>query len=149
MGTEPWLITIGDRATLSSNVRLATYDGSGWLVRDNKGRRFRYAPIQIGSDVLIGAESIVMRGVTIGDRVVVGAGSVVTKNIPGNTVVAGVPARRIRSFDEFESDTLRWPAEADLAGLGYRDRVARSAEMLAESKPIERIVGETNREELA
>ena len=38
--TEPWLVTIGDRVTISSNVRIVTHDGSGWLVDDERGRRF-------------------------------------------------------------------------------------------------------------
>ncbi len=51
--TEPWLITVGDRVTISSEVTFITHDGSGWLIRDDRGRRYRYAPITLGSDVFI------------------------------------------------------------------------------------------------
>lgn len=53
-------------------------------------------PVTIGSDVWIGANCIILPGVSIGDGSVVAAGSIVTKSVPPHTVVAGVPARVIR-----------------------------------------------------
>ncbi len=53
-------------------------------------------PVIIGDDVWIGARVIILPGVTIGSRVVVGAGSVVTKDLPSNTVCAGIPCRVIK-----------------------------------------------------
>jgi acetyltransferase-like isoleucine patch superfamily enzyme len=50
------------------------------------------APIVIGDDVFVGANSIILKGVTIGDRAIIGAGSVVTKDIPDNTLWYGNPA---------------------------------------------------------
>lgn len=121
--TEPWLVSIGDRVTISSNVRIVTHDGSGWLVRDERGRRFRYAPVRIGSHVFVGANSTIMPGVRIGDRCVVGAGSVVTRSIPEGYVAAGVPARIIGTFEDFERGVLEWPSEQDQSGSTYRERV--------------------------
>jgi len=128
--SEPWLVSIGDRVTISSRVSLVTHDGSGWLLKDDRGRRYRYAPIKIGSDVFIGAGATIMPGVEIGDRVVVGAGSVVTKSIPSGTVVAGVPARAISTWDAFMGRVQDWKAESDLVGSTYRDRVDSVAEPL-------------------
>lgn len=54
------------------------------------------APVTIGSDVWIGANAIILTGVSIGDGAVVAAGAVVTKSVPENAVVAGVPAKVIR-----------------------------------------------------
>lgn len=52
--------------------------------------------VVIGHDVWIGANAIIMQGVSVGTGAVIGAGSVVTKNVPPYTIVAGVPARVVR-----------------------------------------------------
>jgi acetyltransferase-like isoleucine patch superfamily enzyme len=54
-------------------------------------------PVHINDDVFIGANSIILKGVTIGERSIIGAGSVVTKNVPCDQIWAGNPARFIRS----------------------------------------------------
>ncbi|TFD71740.1 DapH/DapD/GlmU-related protein [Cryobacterium sp. Hb1] len=126
--SEPWLISVGDRVTISSGVTFITHDGSGWLYRDERGRRYRFAPIRVGSDVFIGAGVTVLPGVQIGDRCVVGAGSVVTASVPDGTIVAGVPARPIKDWPEFHAGLAAWPAEADMVGETYRQRVDSIAE---------------------
>jgi len=55
--------------------------------------------VVIGDNVWIGDKSTILAGVTIGDNVIVGANSVVTKDIPSNTMVAGVPARIIKRLE--------------------------------------------------
>lgn len=64
------------------------------------------APIRIGSGAFIGANSIVLKGVSVGERSVVGAGSVVTKSIPADEVWAGNPARFIRRLEQWHEDTV-------------------------------------------
>lgn len=126
-GTEPFLITIGDRVTVTSGVVFLTHDGSTWLVRDESGHRYqRYAPISIGNDVFVGVNSIIMPGVNIGNRVVVAAGSVVTRDVPDNTVIAGVPARPISTFDDLEHKIrTRCANDVELVkATSYRTRVA-------------------------
>lgn len=54
----------------------------------------------IGRQVWLGASVTVVPGVSIGDGAIVGAGAVVTKDVPARTIVAGVPARVIRSIDD-------------------------------------------------
>ncbi len=55
-------------------------------------------PISVGNDVWIGANAVILGGVTIGDHVVIGAGAVVTKDIPAGSVAAGVPARVLKNL---------------------------------------------------
>ena len=60
------------------------------------GRRFteiERAPVVIGDHVFLGANAVVLMGVTIGDRAVIGAGAVVTADVAPDTVVTGVPAK--------------------------------------------------------
>jgi acetyltransferase-like isoleucine patch superfamily enzyme len=52
--------------------------------------------VRVGNNVWIGAQSTIVDGVTVGDGVVIGAGSVVTRDVPPDTIVAGVPARPLR-----------------------------------------------------
>lgn len=103
-GSEPFLVSIGDRVTITSGVKILTHDGSTWLIRNDKGRRYqRYAPVHIGNDVFIGVNCIIMPGVTIGSRVVIGAGSIVTKDVPDNSVAVGNPARVVSSYKALDS----------------------------------------------
>ena len=66
-----------------------------------------YEPISIGSDVWIGAEAIIMDGVTIGHGAIVAAGAVVTKDVPPYGIVGGVPAKLIKyRFNEKQKEAL-------------------------------------------
>lgn len=94
-GSEPYLIKIGDNCTITSGVNFVTHDGSACLAKDEKGRRYYYAPIVVGNNVFIGINSIIMPGVCIDDNVIIGAGSIVTKSIPSGYIVAGNPAKII------------------------------------------------------
>jgi acetyltransferase-like isoleucine patch superfamily enzyme len=102
-GSEPYLIEIGDHVTISSNVSLITHDGATWVFRHLPSYRGlqRFGRIVIGDNCFIGAGAIIMPGVSIGTNSVVGAGAVVTLSVPANTVVAGVPARHICSYEEY------------------------------------------------
>ena len=57
-------------------------------------------PVRIGNDVWIGGNVTILPGVTIGNNVVVAAGAVVTKDIPDNTLVGGVPAKKIKDLED-------------------------------------------------
>jgi acetyltransferase-like isoleucine patch superfamily enzyme len=123
-GSEPWLVTIGDRVTVTSGVQFLTHDGSLWLFRDARGRRFRYAPIEVGNNVFIGINATLLPGVKVGDNVIIATGAVVTKSIPSGVVVGGVPARVLGSYKEFEDRALRAAhRESDMVGKRWRDRV--------------------------
>lgn len=124
-GSEPFLIDIGDRVTVTSGVTFLTHDGSTWLVRDKDGRRYFYGRIIIGSDVFIGVNAIIMPGVEVGSRVIIGAGSVVTRSIPDGVIVAGAPAKFIGWFDDYAKRAAQnYPSERSLGGISeFRQRV--------------------------
>jgi acetyltransferase-like isoleucine patch superfamily enzyme len=63
--------------------------------------------VVVGSNVWIGYGACILRGVTVGDNAIVGTNAVVTKDVPANAVVAGIPARVIRMRDA--PTELRWP----------------------------------------
>lgn len=105
-GSEPFLVSIGDRVTITAGVKLLTHNGSTWLIRDEQGRRYDYKPVKIGSDVFIGTNSIIMPGVTIGNEVIVAAGSIVTKSIPSGSIVGGNPAKIIGSYSQYKEKML-------------------------------------------
>jgi len=103
-------ITVGKNVKIGGNVRIYDHD---FHAVDYRARRDpeqdmnqeKSAPVVIGDDILIGANSIILKGVTIGDRSIIGAGSVVTiKNIPPDSLVAGNPARIVRTLDGDKTD---------------------------------------------
>lgn len=91
-----FLLEIGDRVTIS-DARILLHDASTkrFIGYSKVGR------VVIGNDVFIGADSVILPGVTIGSNVVVGAATVVTKDIPDNCVVVGNPGRIISSTKDF------------------------------------------------
>lgn len=104
LGSEPYMITIGDNVRLTENVRLVTHDGGLWVVRELKEEYKNadlFKPIVIGNNVHVGVNSVIMPGVTIGNNVIIGCGAVVTKDIPDNSVAVGVPAKVIETIDEY------------------------------------------------
>lgn len=90
-------ITIGDGTLIGHNVVLATINHD--FVPEHRGDNLP-APIVLGKNVWIGANTMILPGVTIGDNAVIAAGSVVTRDVPTDTVVAGVPARKIKNIAE-------------------------------------------------
>lgn len=92
-------IEIGDNCMLAPNVQLYTATHPLHPVKRNSGLEYA-KPIKIGDNVWLGGGVIVTPGVTLGNNVVVGAGSVVTKSFPDNVVIAGNPARIIKTVEE-------------------------------------------------
>lgn len=100
-GSEPYLVQLGDKVEITYGVRFITHDGGVWVGRNIFPELDIIEPIVVGNNVFIGNNALILRGVTIGDNVVIGAGSVVTRDIPSNTVAAGVPAKKISSTDHY------------------------------------------------
>lgn len=92
-------IFIEDGALIGHNVVLATLNHAA--SPKDRGSMIP-APIRIGKNVWVGANAVILPGVTIGDGAIVAAGAVVNRDVPENTVVGGVPAKVIRTIHEEE-----------------------------------------------
>lgn len=92
-------ITLGDNCLVGHNVVFATLN-HGFAPEERQS--MLPAPIVVGRNVWIGSNSTILQGVTIGDNSIIAAGSVVTKDVPANAIVAGIPARFIRSISPEE-----------------------------------------------
>ena len=100
-GSEPWIISLGKNVHITDGVRFITHDGGTLIFRKTVPDLEITKPIKIGSDVYIGTNVMLMPGVTIGNKVVIGAGAIVTSDIPNNSVAVGIPARVIKTADEY------------------------------------------------
>ena len=101
----PWLVSIGNNVIIAHGVIIICHDFS-YVIPSRcdvkKGRLVGgQAPVKIGSNVFLGINVLITKGVTIGDNVIIGAGSVVTKDCEPNSVYAGSPAKRIMSLDDY------------------------------------------------
>lgn len=108
-GSEPYLISIGKRVTISGNVTFVTHDGGTWVFRNKPEYKsvIKYGRITIFDNVFIGSGVIIMPNVTIGPNSVVAAGSVVTKSVPENSIVGGNPAKVLMSLDAYAEKSLK------------------------------------------
>jgi acetyltransferase-like isoleucine patch superfamily enzyme len=93
-------LSVGNDTLIASGCRFVDHDHGislGALMRKQEGPE---SPIKIGSDVWLGCNVVVLKGVTIGDGAIVAAGAVITKSIGENEIWAGVPARKIGNRGE-------------------------------------------------
>ena len=102
-GSEPYLITIGKNCRITYGVKFATHDGGVWTLR-KMGMLTNadvFGQIKSGDNTNIGWNAIILPGVSIGKNCIIGAGAVVAKDIPDNSVAAGVPAKVIESTVQY------------------------------------------------
>lgn len=105
-------LTIGDDVLLASRVFIGTTSHRKYVgerqdsptTKPNE-RKIYYQSVEIGNNCWIGNGVVILSGVTIGNGCIVGANSVITKNIPDECMVVGVPARIIKKYSK---DTGRW-----------------------------------------
>lgn len=86
----PQKISIGANSIIGYNVTILTHE---FLIK-----QYRLGAVDIGRDVMVGANVTILPGVEIGDGSIVAAGAVVTKDVPSGVMVGGVPARYIKDL---------------------------------------------------
>lgn len=97
-------LSIGDNVQITHGVVILDHGYEWSVVKGAYGDvQGNTGPVAIGSNVFIGANAVILKGVTIGDNVIIGAGSIVSKDIPSNSVAAGVPCRVISTLDNYRS----------------------------------------------
>ena len=101
------MIKIGNNCKITNHVEFITHDGGAHVIRNLKNDSsidiFK-GKIVLGNNVFVGNRSCIMPGVKIGNNVIIGYGSIVTKDVPDNCVIAGCPARIIKSIDKYLID---------------------------------------------
>lgn len=97
-------VTLGDGCQIGHNVVFATLNHE---LAPKRRQITRPAPIVLGRNVWVGSNATILQGVTIGDNAVVAAGAVVTRDVPANAIVGGVPARILRTIETNQhNDTI-------------------------------------------
>jgi acetyltransferase-like isoleucine patch superfamily enzyme len=106
--SEPYLVSIGRHVTIARQVAFITHDGGTWVFRDQPEYRevIKYGRITIHDNCFIGRRAIIMPGVSVGPNSVVAAGSLVTRDVPPDTVVGGIPARPIKRVQDYAKESL-------------------------------------------
>lgn len=128
--SAPWLLTMGDNVSITHGVVILTHDYAWSVVKEHPDSRGEIlgaqAPVTIGSNVFIGMNAVITRGVTIGDHVIIGAGSVVTKDCESGWVYGGNPARKLQTLARFrEKRQSEQFAEAKQLAKIWREKHGR------------------------
>jgi acetyltransferase-like isoleucine patch superfamily enzyme len=101
-------VRIGEQCVIADRAMFIDFDhGVVEVERPIRVQGIYMREVEVGSNVWIGYGACVLRGVRVGDNSVLGTSAVVTKDVPANAVVGGIPAKLIRMRDTPE--TLRWP----------------------------------------
>lgn len=90
-------VTLGDGCQIGHNVVFATLNHG--IAPGDRVHTYP-APIVLGKNVWVGSNATILQGVTVGDNAIIAAGAVVTKDVPADTIVGGVPAKVIRGINE-------------------------------------------------
>jgi acetyltransferase-like isoleucine patch superfamily enzyme len=138
LGSEPYLVSIGDDTLVSSGVAFYTHDGAVWVLRAQEPTLNRFKRISVGRRCFIGARAVLLPGATVGDGSVIGAGSVVAGEIPAGAVAAGVPAKVLCSVEEWAARVREesLPLTADLFPLDSCDRKKLQRELTRLLPPL-------------
>lgn len=89
-------VRIGKRCLIGGGLFVCDSDFHGLDIENRRNGVYECAPVLIGDDVFIGENVSILKGVTVGNGAVIGSGAVVVADVEGDSVFAGVPARKIK-----------------------------------------------------
>lgn len=120
------MITIEKDVTISKGVTILIHDFSISKPiethEDNVTRAYLSAPVHLKEGCFIGANTIILPGSTVGKNTIIGAGSVIKGDIPDNVVVAGNPAKVLKTNEEYYSRVQKIPKEQVHRVYGKKDK---------------------------
>ena len=118
--SEPYLVTIGNNVTISAPVQLLTHDNS--IIKISRGAvTDTFGSISIGDNCFIGANTVILPGVTLADNIIVAAGSIVTKSFfENNIIIGGNPARKITTWDLSLAKNMKYAQ--NITGLSAKEK---------------------------
>lgn len=112
LGTEPYLVSIGNHVAIAEGVSFMTHDGAAWLFRDVEPDAQGFGPIIIHDNCFIGQRAMLGPNIRVGPNSIVAAGSLVITDVPPDTIVMGVPARPFGSVVKYGEKCLnQWSAQ--------------------------------------
>ncbi len=132
-GSEPYLVTIGKYCHIAHEVRFITHDGMAGILRTRYPDIDLVARIAVGDNVAIGMRAIILPDVRIGSNCIIGCASVVNRDVPDNTIVAGVPARVIGNLEDYERKVVG--RSIHTGALCGREKEQRIREIFAVGQP--------------
>lgn len=100
-GSEPYLVSIGNQVTISHKVDFITHDGGLGVARSEYPDAYLYGRIQVADNCFLGAHCVLLPGARVGAGSIIGSGSIVTGEIPPGVVAVGVPAKPVKSVEEY------------------------------------------------
>lgn len=106
LGSEPFLVRIGNHCTIAGDVVFACHDGATWVFTQELPSLQTFGTIEVLDNCFIGYGAVLLPDIRIGPNAIVGAGAVVTKDVPPNTVVAGCPAKPLCSLDAYKQKVM-------------------------------------------
>lgn len=108
MPNDPNLIRFHNNVVVASGVTFVAHDLINQMIgrRNDLSMHINEDCIEVMDDVFIGSNSVILPGVRIGPRAVIAAGAVVSQDVPPDTIVGGVPAKKIGDFSQLEEQRL-------------------------------------------